>query len=237
MRRIGRRIGRRAGLGRASAIGLYAMISALALAAAAPMAMAQVAGPAVPATVERAAEPLAAPAETVAAPPAASTEARPAEPTAAAPPQAVEPPSQGVRAGGAPVRPGQTRYSKRQKGIGGGAGPAETTKSGETADVLCRAGCDAMPGAVFTQAPRAAAAESSGDDDDDKPIVQGQAKDAIAMVTCVAGCFDTASSFVGVPNGTEGSYALTKSKMPAGKPTSGEWMVRINRERGAEPGK
>lgn len=230
MRRIGRR-----GLKQVSAIWLYGMTSVVALSTSAQMALAQPVDNEVPSAIEQQAQ---APAS--AAPKSISPDVQ-AGPAAAAPSPAAAL-GQGVRSGGGAVRPGQTRYSKRQKGIGAESAATQPVTPSATGEVLCRAGCDNSPGTVVYAAALlspAAGAVVADSDDDDEPSSKGKAQAVLPepVLACVAGCFGSPSTFAGVPNATEGGYALTKAKLPAGHPTSGEWLVRINRERAAEPGK
>ena len=236
MRRIGRR-----GLKQVSAIGLYGMISAVALAASAQMALAQPADNTAPTAIEQAPNTVPSQTEVEAQAPVAARPESIASPAAQAGPAAAAPSpsaalSQGVRSGGGVVRPGQTRYSKRQKGMGAESASTQPATPNAPGEVLCRAGCDVSPGTVVYAptllSPAAGAAVADADDDDEPSSkAQAQAIQPEPVLACVAGCFGSPATFAGVPNATEGGYALTKSKLSAGHPTSGEWLVRINRER------
>lgn len=131
--------------------------------------------------------------------------------------------------------------------MGGADAAAQPGKSGAPSEIVCQAGCEQQPGAVVHVQPKpqaaagavAAVAAVDDDDDDDQPKTKtkAQAKATDPMMACLAGCWDGPAAFAGVPNATEGGYALTNAKMPGAKPASGEWLVKINRERGTGAGK
>jgi hypothetical protein len=259
---------RRIGLRQTGSIGLYGIISAVALAAASPMAAAEQpqAAPAAPVDISVPAMPGAGDGDASAAAPAAASGATEAPGAVAAPvdpmpvpgagpadvstaadetpkatdtetPKAAEAPPGGVRSGGSPQRQMQTRYSKRQRGSVGAAGGTPSGDA-ELRDVVCTAGCGGVPGSIVHKGasnPAAQPAVADDDDDDETPKAKTAGKKPGAVeVTCVAGCDKGSITFASVPNATEGGYAVTSTKAPAGgsQPVSGDWMVKINRERG-----
>lgn len=224
---------RRNGLRRAGAWIFLGALSALAMTAAAPVAFAEsdpdqleetvAVEPAMPADGTA---PVAA-AGKMDVPPAAAPQS--AEAPAPAPADTVVPASMRKDNTG---RTTSTRYSKRQQNAIVPAGDSAAGKAAPVAaEIVCRAGCGELPGPVVYAAPAAPAAPL--------PAVQSSAVGAggtsvqAAAIACVAGCGHP--EVANLPVSTESAYLTTESKMPADsskRPASGEWMVKINRERG-----
>lgn len=250
---------RRSGLIRVSSAGLIGMASVLAMATVAPSS-ARATGqgatttPSAAAAAPAAKEPAptagtapgtatgtvpAATATPVAAPAAgapAASQPTPVKPTvvnAPAPlPRALQ--QEQATGGGAAVR-----YSRRQRTAGAGAAGAEPAAPANPAaaaiEITCQAGCNDRPGLVVhvqeVPAPPAAAAATAA-----TSTASGTAaKAGPAEIVCLAGCYGGSTSFAGVPS-TEAGYLTTGGKLPKAA-TSGEWLVKINRERGVAPTK
>lgn len=153
---------------------------------------------------------------------AQATPAAPATPTAAPQPKLLN------RAADAP-QASATRYSRRHKSaLGSGSGataapePAAAAAAAATpAEIVCHAGCKQPGEVIFSPASAQVSVQTTTPS-------PANAND----LTCVAGCYDGVTR-ISATSGAESSYMTTGARLQQGKAAaSGEWMVKINRERG-----
>ena len=110
-----------------------------------------------------------------------------------------------------------------------GQGRGPDGHSPDQGEVVCTAGCDKLPGQVVH------VRENVPSSPDLAEANAATGKMPAADIGCLAGCDTAAHRFAGISSGVESSHVTTQGRFPpAAKPGSGDWLVRINRERSPE---